>query len=265
MLFVREMKNMQRDKRVLGGRIAFTIALGLLIGVIFLDVGESDSNVMGNLTSHFGALVMVLMMGMFGTAQQAQLAFPQERPVFLREYSTNHYSVISYFINRLAVESIVTAFQVFLLVVITFWLIGFQSSFGVFWLNTYVLAMTSTAISVALGCSVEDPKLGVEMLPLLFVPQLLFAGFFVTPSLIPSWLAWLQWVFPLTYSTRIGMIEEFSDCGGGQADINCQNLLQSVEANEDDTWWYWLVLVVLFGFFRSLALIVLRKKATKFF
>ena len=67
-------------------------------------------------------------------------------------------------------------------------MVGFKSSFGIMYANTYTLAMASTAMAVMLGCSVEDPKLGQEMLPLLFVPQMLFAGFFVSPDLIPAWL-----------------------------------------------------------------------------
>lgn len=55
---------------------------------------------------------MVLLMGMFGTAQPALLSFPAERPVFLREYSTNHYSVVSYFVSRLTMEACITALQV---------------------------------------------------------------------------------------------------------------------------------------------------------
>jgi ABC-type multidrug transport system permease subunit len=72
-------------------------------------------------------------------------------------------------------------------------LIGFQANFGVFLLIGYALAMSSTALAVMLGCAVEDPKLAEEMLPLLFVPQMLFAGFFVTPTLIPVWLRWAQY------------------------------------------------------------------------
>lgn len=45
--------------------------------------------------------VMILMMSMFGTAMPTLLSFPEERPVFLREYSTNHYGVVSYFMSRL--------------------------------------------------------------------------------------------------------------------------------------------------------------------
>ena len=52
-----------------------------------------------------------MMMGMFGTAQDALLGFPAERPVFLREYSTNHYSVMSYFFSKMVKEFIVVLLQ----------------------------------------------------------------------------------------------------------------------------------------------------------
>ena len=59
---------------------------------------------------------MILMMSMFGTAMPTLLSFPEERPVFLREFSTNHYGTISYFISRLATEAIITFLQILVLV-----------------------------------------------------------------------------------------------------------------------------------------------------
>lgn len=81
---------------------------------------------------------------------------------------------------------------------ISFWMIGYQASFGVFFSAVYSLAMASTALAVLLGCFVEDPKLAQEMLPILFVPQMLFAGFFVRPGLIPVWLRWARYLCTLT-------------------------------------------------------------------
>ena len=209
---------------------------------------------------------MVMMLGMMGTAQQALLAFPQERPVFLREYSTDHYSVVSYFLSRLTMEAVLTAVQILAMVLISFWLIGLNSGFVIFYLNVYMLAMASTALAVMLGCAVEDAKLGQEMLPILFVPQLLFAGFFVSPELIPAGLRWMRYIFALTYTVRIAVAEEFGyGCGGGQADTNCENLVDSIGAYPEDTWWNWLVVFTLFVVFRLLALFILRRKATKFF
>jgi ABC-type multidrug transport system permease subunit len=100
-------------------------------------------------------------------------------------------------------------------------MIGLQSSFGMLFLNIYTLAMASTAMAVMLGCAVEDPKLGQEMLLILFVPQMLFADFFVTPNLIPKFLRWASYLCSMTYSVRLSLIEEFQDCGSEQAKINC--------------------------------------------
>ena len=209
---------------------------------------------------------MVVLMGMFGTAQPALLSFPEERPVFLREYSTNHYSVFSYFLSRMTMEAVITALQILVQAVITYFLIEFRSDFLMFYLNMYVLAMSSTALAVFLGCSVEDPKLGQEMLPLLFVPQMLFSGFFVVPELIPVWLRWARYLCSLTYSIRIALIQEFGDgCGSEAADQACSQLITNIGAVEDDSWWYWLILAGLFAFFRMLALFVLQRKAVKFF
>mmetsp|Transcript_49345 Transcript_49345/g.119678 ORF Transcript_49345/g.119678 Transcript_49345/m.119678 type:complete len:284 (+) Transcript_49345:1733-2584(+) len=151
MLFTRELKNIARDTASIGARFGLTIFLSLLIGLIFRDVGATDPTVPQNLNSSFGALIMVLMMGMFGTAQPALLAFPEERPVFLREYSTNHYSVFSYFLSRLSMEMFVTGLQVLVQVLISYFLINFQSGFAIFWANCYALAMSSTALAVLLG------------------------------------------------------------------------------------------------------------------
>jgi ABC-2 type transporter len=89
MLFNRELINLRRDVTAVGARFGLTI-----------------------LQSHFGGLIMVSLMSMFGTAQPALLSFPEERPVFLREYSTNHYSVVSYFVSRLTMEAVITAAQI---------------------------------------------------------------------------------------------------------------------------------------------------------
>lgn len=197
---------------------------------------------------------------MFGTAQPALLAFPAERPVFLREYSTNHYSVLPYFLSKLVMEVVVTAGQILLATLITYFLIGFQANFGMFYLAIYALAMSSTALAVMLGCAVEDPKLGQELLPLLFIPQLLFSGFFVIPELIPVWLRWLRYVCSLTYALRILAVEEFD-----RGEEWSETFLDTLEAEPDETWWNWLVLLALFASFRLVGLFILQRKALKFY
>lgn len=270
LLFEREVTNLVRDTTALGARFGLTIFLSTLIGIIFRNVADKARDNQTTVQSTFGALIMVLLMSMFGTAQPALLSFPAERPVFLREYSTNHYSVVSYFISRLTIEAVLTGAQVLVMSIITYFLIGFQGRWIFFFLTPYALAMASTALAVTLGCSVEDPKLAQEMLPILFVPQMLFAGFFVAPDLIPVWLRWARYLCTLTYAVRILLVEEFQACADaeiamGSSNPFCSVVLINVSAKEDETWWNWLVLVALFGTFRLLALSILRGKATKFY
>jgi len=83
------------------------------------------------------------------------------------------------------------------------------------------------------------------------------AGFFIAPDLIPVWLRWLQYVMPLTFAVKIGVENEFSNCGT----VPCQNVLINTNVDSDDVWWYWLALVGIFVVLRLGALYVLRKKA----
>jgi hypothetical protein len=150
--------------------------------------------------------------------------------------------------------------------VITYFLIGFQADFAIYYATTYSLAMASTALGVMLGSAVENPKLGQEFLPVLFVPQMLFAGFFVAPKLIPIWLRWARFICTMTFALRIIMVAEFDrDCGSVRGNENCQDLLDNIDAVPEETWWNWIVLVTLFCFFRVTALAILQKKGSKFY
>lgn len=145
-------------------------------------------------------------------------------------------------------------------------MVGLQSGFFHFLAIEFGLAMSSTAVAVCLGCAVEDPKMATEFLPLLFVPQLLFAGFFVRTDLIPAWLRWAQYLCSLTYGVRLALLAEFGDCAKEEIFPNpCKELLTVNQINEDETGMYWALLWALFVLFRLGGLALLRKKATKFY
>lgn len=264
LLYVRELRNVVRDKASIGTRLGISAFLNLLFGVIFQDVGRTSNDLMVNVQSHFGAVVMVFLSAMFGAAQPALLAIPEERPLFLREYSTDHYSIFGYFLSRLTVEALVTLLQSLVSNLFSFFLIGFQANFFRFLLITYGLSMASTAVAVLLGSSVTSAQVATELLPILFVPQMLFAGFFVALHLVPSWLRWIQWICSLSYGVRLGLVAEFGECAEGTdiAAQNCENALENANADVDASWWYWLILIMLFVGFRFLAILVLKAKAS---
>jgi len=268
LLFMREMKNLARDKASVGARFGITIFLNLLFGVIFKDVGRSSNADFTNSQSHFGALIMVQLSALFGSAQPALFAIPEERPVFLREYSTDHYGVPAYFLNRLTVEALLTFLQMLVAQCLNFFLIGFQANFFLLLAITYALAMASTALAVLLGSGIEDAKMAQEFLPLLFVPQMLFAGFFVAIHLLPEWMQWVQYICSLTFGVRLGLLAEFEGCTSDTDELiasNCSKILSNVNADPSEKWWYWLILGILFVVLRLAALWVLKNKASSFY
>lgn len=208
-----------------------------------------------------------MMLSMFGTAQPSLLAFPEERPVFLREYTTNHYSVVAYFTCRLFMEALVTFVQIMIQTLITYYMMQLQMGFMRLFIILYALAMTATAVAVLLGCSVTDPKMGQEFLPVLFMPQILFSGLFIPTGYIPVWLRWAQYLCSLTYSVRLALLYEFGGCANDKSiqPNYCRSLLVSQDVYILQDWGFWLILVSLFVFFRIMALIVLQRKAMKFY
>jgi hypothetical protein len=110
-------------------------------------------------------------------------------------------------------EAFLTGIQMLILSILTYFMVGFQLSFGWHLLIVYALAMASNAIAVLLGSGVQDPKLAIEFLPMCFIPQFLFAGFFVRPELIPVWLRWLMVSslhFPFTFCSLQRSFSHFS-------------------------------------------------------
>lgn len=87
-LLKRELLNTRRDVAAIGSRFFITIFLNLLYGLIFFNAAGKNDSDPTNFNSHFGAMTMITISSMFGSAQPVMLQFPFERPMFLREYST---------------------------------------------------------------------------------------------------------------------------------------------------------------------------------
>ncbi|GKY92588.1 hypothetical protein MPSEU_000228900 [Mayamaea pseudoterrestris] len=246
LLFQRELRHLVRNKKGLQARTGMTLVVSLLGGAIYWQVADSDFSNFINVQSTFGGLLLSLLANVFSVALPSLISFATERPVFVREYSTNHYQTSSYFLARFVTEFLVTAGQVILSSMLTYTMMGLNARFGVIWASQYLLALTSTALAVLVGATASEPSLAIEFVPLIFMPQILFAGFFVPPTLIPVWLRWLTYVFPLAYATKIVLVAEFdgacdgfettqSNPDGSTTSINyCDRILLNTQAYPED-------------------------------
>ena len=253
-LTARELRSSLRERSSLIFRFGLSSFLALLFGLIFLGVGKTDKSGY-DVQPNAGAITMVSIISMFGCAQPTLLTFPAERPVFLREYASNMYGIAPYFLSKTIVELAFLAAQVTLMVLVAYWLMALSGNFGIFMASFSLLGAASSSVALLLSCAVGNAKLAIELLPLCFVPQILFAGFFVKLSMIPVWLRWIQYICALKWSTNISWSNEF------QGTPNEYAVLTRNDIDPNRNWLDYVILVVLTISFRICALLVLKGKA----
>jgi len=254
MLTARQLRCTVRDKASLGGRFGLSIFLNLIFGVIFLGVGNTEKSDY-DIQSHAGAITMVAISSMFGCTQPSLLSFPSERPVFLREYASNMYGVVPYFLSKTVIELCLLVMQITVIMVIAYWLMHLNGNFGIYIVAFSLLGAASSSVGLLIGCAVGEVKLALELVPLCFVPQMLFAGFFVKLSKIPVWLRWIQYICALKWATNISWTNEFDGTKYHYA------VLTTNDINPSRDWLNFVILGVLIVGFRVWAMMVLRRKA----
>lgn len=156
-LAVREFKSLYRDTATLAGRLGGAIVLNVLFAIIFLHAGD-QSRSKYTVTTAFGAMVQVFMCALFTAVQPAVMNFPLERVVFMRERATGTYGTIPYIFSKLIVELPVDLVTVLIILLITYWSIGFNGNFGLLLLSMWLLMLATTSTAMILGAVAPNAK-----------------------------------------------------------------------------------------------------------
>jgi len=254
MLAKREAINTIRDKSTLGARFGSTIFLTFLTSIVFLRIGDDDDEL-----AIQGGLTMLGIFSMFLAAQPILLTFTEERPVFMRETASEMYGTVPYFLSKTVVELPLLVLQGLVMWLVAYWLMGFDGFFPSFVLGSVLIGMAASSASLVVGSSVGDAKQAMELVPALFVPQILFAGFFIKMELIPPFLRWIQYICGLKWGMNHLLLTQFSDVPAAQA------MLKANDALEDDHWFYIVILIAMSVLLRTLALFFLARKRKAFY
>ncbi len=154
--------------------------------------------------------------------------------------------------------------------ILTYFMYGMQGSFLYIILASWGLGMVGNSAAMMLGCAISEVKNVAESAPLLFVPQILFGGFFVRTSQIPAFMRWCQYLCGMKYAMNLAFMIEFDleldHCQASpEARINCKNILDSNDI-EPDRWYVYVVLMgALYLGYRLLAGYILYRAAKKFY
>ncbi|KAI9176110.1 hypothetical protein H9P43_006475 [Blastocladiella emersonii ATCC 22665] len=175
--------NAIRNPLMLQAHLGQVVFLGVLVGLIYLDILGGDEPGSSIAQSVSGALFFVCTNSFFSAVMPVLSVFASERPVFIREYSTGYYGPAAYYWSRTLVE---LPFQILFPLVfacITYWMILFSGSFVEFLVYTMfivLLALVGSAFGMCMASTFED--IGISL------------------AVAPVWLVWIQWISPIQYA-----------------------------------------------------------------
>jgi ABC-type multidrug transport system permease subunit len=187
---------MQREPRALRVRIAMIFFFAVLIDFIFWQVGEDQPSkiTQSSIQNTVGAMFMVVFMQFMSNMFSNLLTFQLERPVFLREYANQMYSITPYYLTKMAVEIPILFIAPMIMQLLTFWAIGFKNTQNAFWMMYFTAAMCCQSAS-ALGFMVSALANGIVeatmMGPIFIMPISLFGGLLVNLQSVFVWLRWI--------------------------------------------------------------------------
>jgi len=149
----------------------------------------------------------------FNAIQNVILIFPDERPVFLREVNNNMYSVSPYFWAKIISELPFSLLTPAIFGSIVYYAIGLNDMsieyFGIFILILILAYNASSGYSLIISASFSDKQLAVTLTPVLIIPFMLFAGFFVSTDNIPIFLKPFEWISIFKYGYNALLLNQF--------------------------------------------------------
>lgn len=145
-----------------------------------------------------GGLFFMTMNITMNAIQNVILIFPDERPVFLREVNNNMYKVGPYFWAKISSELPFSIMMPSIFGCIVYFCVGLNSNnagcFFVYLLTLILIYNAASGYSLITSAIFSNKQVAVTLTPVLIVPFMLFAGFFVATSSIPVWLREFEYI-----------------------------------------------------------------------
>ncbi|WOH10728.1 hypothetical protein DCAR_0730198 [Daucus carota subsp. sativus] len=212
-------------------RFIFTIAISLIFGTMFWDLGNKI-NSRQDLFNAMGSMYSACLFLGYQNSSSVQPVVAVERTVFYRERAAGMYSALPYAFAQVLVEIPYVVIQAIVYGLVVYSMTGLEWTVEKFFWYVFFMFFTFMyftlcgMMTVALTPNVEVATIIAAAFYGLWN---LFSGFIIARPSMPVWWRWFSWICPLAY-TLYGLIaSQFGDMNDTYLEDAEQNVQQFVE------------------------------------
>ncbi|EPS64050.1 hypothetical protein M569_10730, partial [Genlisea aurea] len=203
-LLHRNLKQKRYETLLDPARLLHVLAGSLLAGSIWWRDGAAEDRL--------GLLFFVSVFWGVLPSSAAAFAFPNDRPLFLKERSSDMYSLSSYFAARAVGDLPLDLILPSLFFLTTYLMTGLKPDVPAFSLSLAVLllyVLVSQGVGLAAGALVPDAKRASTLVTVLMLAFVLAGGYYVRR--LPPFMSWIKYLSPVFYCYRLLVYAQYGD------------------------------------------------------
>ena len=190
-------------------RIFTIIVLGLFMLALYYDIPNTGYVALQN---RVGAIFMLSITMIMGSATYSVLSFPEERAVLMREQASSMYEITPYFFSKVLAGIPFAIHQPVILTIMLYWAIPLHASGGsfvIFLVSMFFGYQVGVSYSLLLGAFITNRESLITLAPLITVPLIMLSGFYVSLDKVVPILWPFQWISGPKYMFNIQLRNEF--------------------------------------------------------
>ena len=235
-VLARQFKHLLREPAALRAGLGQVVFISVIMGLIYLRLGYTNTN----MSDRTGALFFAVVFMSFGGILGPFFGFATERKIFLFQQQDGLYSTAVFYSGKILAEAPMFVITSLIWSVIFYWMCNFRPGAGHFFIY-YAIIVIVVNIAYAYGMMIvnliPNPQIALQVFPLLFMPLMIFSGFYLNKENTPKYFIWVQYISFIKWAFQGIVLNEFTDvpfhCKGSEfRDVNGTQVCPFTNGNQ---------------------------------
>lgn len=257
-----------RDRVLTFTRISMHLAIALLAGTLYFQIGQDAAYVLDN----FNLLFFSVMFLMYNAFSATMITFPSELPILKREHFNRWYKLRAYYLANKLADFLVQFTATFIYTIVVYYMsdqLPESRRFGLYMLMCFAISLVGQTAGLIVGSGLKVQN-SVIFGPFAIMPFVLFSGFFVHLKDAHPYSHWLFRMSFVKYGFE-GLITAIY--GYDRAKLKCsadychfaipETFLKEIGMKHVDYWYNMTVMILLCIALDIVAFIVLKIRVKK--